>query len=247
VKDWLLRAALIVALAVPAAAGAQHRRAGAHQAAVHRAPAHRAPATRDWTRVVVATPEGGFRMGNPAAATRLVEYGSISCPHCAAFAADGAPTIRDSYVRSGRLSWEYRPYLLFPTDPGLFMLLRCQGAAGFFPSIEQLYATQATWIGRLRSAAPDEIARLRAMTPIAQSAGLMQLIGVDAFFRQRGMTQARIDACLADQASLEALAERTRDARVTQGVPGTPTFFINGQIVPNVFDWAALRPHLPAL
>src|SRR5919112_206229 len=105
--------ALAAALALPAAAPAQPRAAQAQ---------------RDWTRIVVATPQGVFRMGNPAATVRLVEYGSITCPHCAAFEAEGGATLRNQYVRSGRVSWEYRPFMLFPTDPGVFMLLRCQGA-----------------------------------------------------------------------------------------------------------------------
>ncbi|MEA3079375.1 MAG: hypothetical protein QOF05_783, partial [Sphingomonadales bacterium] len=39
----------------------------------------------DWARTVVATPEGGFRMGNPSAKVKLVEYGSLACPHCRHF------------------------------------------------------------------------------------------------------------------------------------------------------------------
>lgn len=231
-KLRFLLAMLAATLAVPAAAPAQRH---------HAAPA----AQRDWTRMVVATPEGGFRMGNPAAAIKLVEYGSITCPHCAAFAAEGVPTVRDSYVRSGRMSWEYRPYMLFPTDPGIFMLLRCQGAAGFFPSIEQLYATQHDWVGRLQAADEAQLTRLRAMPPLARSAAAMHIIGMDDFFRRRGMTQARLDACLADQAGLDRLAAMNQAAGA-RGVQGTPTFFLNGAKLDNVYDWAALQPHLPA-
>lgn len=230
-KLRLLLLALAAALIAPAAASAQHRRP--------------APAHRDWTRVVVATPEGGYRMGNPAASVRLVEYGSISCPHCAAFAADGAPTVEGRLVRSGRMSWEYRPFLLFPTDPGIFMLLRCQGPAGFFPSIAELYATQRDWTGRLRDLSLDEQQRLQTMTATQRIAALTRATGVDQLFRRRGMTAQRIDACLADQAGLRALADSTR--RASAQVQGTPTFLLNGRKLDGVYDWAALQPHLPAL
>jgi len=205
-------------------------------------------ATRDWTRVIVATPEGGVRMGNPDAPVKLVEYASITCPHCAHFAAEGAPTLEGTLVRSGRVSWEYRPYLLFPTDPGIFMLLRCQGAAGFFPTLAELYATQSTWAGRvdayLQSLSAEERERLQAMSVTQRIVALTRASGVDQVFLRRGMTAGRIDACLADQAGLAALAEVTREARDRFEVMGTPGFLLNGRRLDGVYDWAALWPHL---
>ena len=232
-KLRLLVLSLAAALVMPAAASAQHRRP---------APA----AQRDWTRVVVATPEGGYRMGNPNAPVKLVEYGSISCPHCAAFAAEGVPTVQGRLVRSGRLSWEYRPYLLFPTDPGIFLLLRCQGAAGFFPSIDRLYATQATWQAPLRSMTEAQRQELQGLTAQQRIVRLTQMTGVDRFFAQRGMSPARISACLSDQRRLDQLLNWSRVANAQLQVQGTPTFFLNGTKLDNVYDWAALQPHLPA-
>src|SRR5689334_16077273 len=109
-------------------------------------PTINAPNNQDWTQVIQATPEGGYRMGNPDAPVKLVEYASISCPHCAEFTAEGATPLRERYVKSGQVSWEYRPVMLFPTDPGVFLLLRCQGAQPFFRLADQLYATQRDWI-----------------------------------------------------------------------------------------------------
>jgi protein-disulfide isomerase len=68
-----------------------------------------APAARDWTRTVSATPEGGYRVGNPAAAVKLVEYGSLTCNHCATFAKEGMPPLLSRHVRTGRVSYEFRP------------------------------------------------------------------------------------------------------------------------------------------
>src|SRR4051794_34300657 len=60
----------------------------------------------DWARTVVATPAGGFRMGNAAAKVRLVEYGSLACPHCRHFEETGYKPLVDQYVRTGRASYE---------------------------------------------------------------------------------------------------------------------------------------------
>ena len=203
-----------------------------------------AQARRDWTRNVVRTAEGGFRMGNPAAAVKLVEYGSITCPHCAQFSADASVALRSRYVRSGRVSFEYRPYMIFPTDPGAFMLLDCLGPAGFFPAAEQLYAEQATWSARFRSLPQAEVQRIRALPPLAQAAAIARSAGVDRYFRARGMTARQVDSCLADQAGLDRLVEATRRAGAI-GVAGTPTFFINGLSV-GTQDWTRLEPMLAA-
>jgi protein-disulfide isomerase len=202
-----------------------------------------APNNGDWTEVVSQTAEGGFRMGNPDAPVKLVEYASITCPHCGEFAEQGGPALRDQYVRSGQVSWEYRPYLLFPTDPGVFMLLRCQGAAPFFRLTEQLYADQRNWLGRLQALPAEQLQQIDALPPTARSAALVRAGGLDQFFRQRGMPEARMNSCLADEQNLQQLSQITQRATNEEGVTGTPTFFINGARQ-EAGNWAQLEPLL---
>ena len=219
--------AALALLAVPGASAAQRR----------------APAVqRDWSLVAVRTPEGGVRIGNPAAPVKLIEYGSITCPHCAEFSAEAAVPLRTRYIRSGRVSWEYRPYLIFPTDPAIFMLLNCLGPSRFFPAAEQLYATQRTWVGRVQALPNAEFQRLQALPPLQQSAALAHAAGLDPFFRARGLTQPQIDACLANRAGIQRLGEIAQHANQL-GVQGTPTFFINGRSVGSQ-NWARLEPML---
>lgn len=202
-----------------------------------------APNGGDWTQIVAKTPEGGFRMGNPEAPVKLVEYGSLSCPHCAEFEEQGVPTLRDKYVKSGQVSWEFRTYLLFPTDPGVSLLLNCQSQDAFFPSVEQLYKDQRNWIGRLQAMPADQQQALRTMTP-RESAGIVaRAAGLDEFFRQRGMPSAQIQSCLSDPAGLEKVAEIKRKGDEA-GVNGTPSFFINGKIVDRAANWVGLEPAL---
>jgi protein-disulfide isomerase len=202
-----------------------------------------APNNGDWTETVAQTPEGGFRMGNPDAPVKLVEYASITCPHCGEFAAQGVPTLRDVYVRSGQVSWEYRPYLLFPTDPGIFMLLRCQGPAPFFRLTEQLYADQPNWMARLQAVPQEQLQQLDGMPPATRAAALVRAGGLDQFFRQRGMPESRMNSCLADPQNLQQLSQITQRATSEQGVTGTPTFFINGTRQ-EAGNWAQLEPLL---
>jgi protein-disulfide isomerase len=209
------------------------------------APRSRAPvAQRDWSLTAVRTPEGGVRIGNPAAPVKLIEYGSISCPHCAAFSAEAALALRTNYVRTGRVSWEYRPYLIFPTDPGIFMLLNCLPPARVFPAAEQLYATQNDWYERVRALRADQRERLQGLPPLEQAAALVRAAGLDPFFRARGLTAAQVNACLANRAGIDRLTAISRHANEI-GVQGTPIFFVNGRSV-GTLDWARLEPMLTA-
>jgi len=199
----------------------------------------------DWTQVVSETPEGGFRMGNPNAPVKLVEYASLSCPHCAEFEEQGAPTLRDKYVKSGQVSWEFRTFVLFGSDPGVSMLLHCQGATPFFRLSEELYANQAQWGEKLRGVTDDQQTRWQNMGPQAAAADMVRFLGLDEFFRQRGMPQSKIDSCLADPANLKQVGDITQRG-TGEGVTGTPTFFINGKMAPETASWKALQPQLRA-
>lgn len=207
------------------------------------APAQRsAAAQQDWTRTVVRTPEGGVRMGNPNAPVKVVEYGSISCSHCADFSVQSTPTLRSNYIRSGRVSFEYRPYMIFPTDPGVFMLLNCLAPARFFAASEQLYATQAAWFGRLRALPEAQLGQIAALPENQQIAAYVRAAGLDQFFRRQGMTPAQINSCLGNRSGYQRLLDGNAAAQ-RAGVEGTPTFTINGQMV-NTNVWAGIEPLL---
>ncbi|HEY0326666.1 MAG TPA: thioredoxin domain-containing protein [Allosphingosinicella sp.] len=200
-----------------------------------------APNNGDWSQMVQATPEGGYRMGNPDAPVKLVEYASITCPHCAEFTEEASQELRDVYVRSGQVSWEYRPTNLFPSDPGIFMLLRCQGPTPFFTLADQLYATQEQWSAQLRA----QSEQLNAVAPEQRVAAAVRAAGIDQFFRQRGMPAARVESCLADQQGLAQFLETSQRVAQEDNVTGTPTFFINGQVQENVGYWN--HPQTPGL
>jgi len=204
-----------------------------------------APNGGDWTQQVVQTPEGGMRMGNPDAPVKLVEYASLSCPHCAEFEEQGVPTLRDKYVKSGQVSWEFRTFLLFPSDSGVSMLLHCQGATPFFRLSQELYATQRDWGAKLQTLTEQQQQQLQSMSPQQAGAALVSILGLDEFFRQRGMPQSRIDSCLADRAVADKVASITQ-LGTKEGVTGTPTFFINGKQAQETAAWGKLEPQLRA-
>src|SRR3954447_16029928 len=117
--------------------------------------ATKAPPRADWTHVVAASPAGGFVLGNPKAKVKLVEYGSLSCPHCRAFDQDGVPTLLAKYVKPGQVSWEFRNYVRDAADLTAALISRCNGARSFFPLVRGLYKDQPAWFGKARGTPKD--------------------------------------------------------------------------------------------
>ena len=217
-------------LAIPASSPAQHARP--------RAPA----AQRDWTRIAVRTPEGGFRIGNPAAPVKLVEYLSLTCPHCAEFAHQGSAHLLHYYVRTGGVSVEYRNYVLNGYDLAAAFLSRCAQPRAFFDMSHELLLTQPQWMGRMRALTDAQRDELRSVPPLQAMQRMVALLGLDAIAARHGIAPAQQRACLANQAGLDRIGELQRAAEGL-GVTGTPTFFINGRMAP-ANTWAGIEPLL---
>ncbi len=217
-----------VAAAMPAAAAAPAGKA--------------APARADWARTVVATPEGGFRMGNPAARVKLVEYGSLTCGHCANFAKSGMASLVGTYVRSGKVSYEYRSFILNGLDVAATLVARCGGPGRFFPVADKLYATQGQWMGRVTDLTDAQKAQLTALPENRRLGRMAEFAGIPQLAAQHGIATAQSRRCLADQAGLDRLAKMV-EAGQALGVEGTPTFFLDGANI-GTHTWATLEPIL---
>jgi protein-disulfide isomerase len=204
-----------------------------------------APNNGDWAEIATMTDRGSYLLGNPNAPVKLVEYASITCPHCGEFAETATTPLRDRYVRSGQVSWEYRPYMIFPTDPGIFLLLHCLGPQPFFRVAEQLYAEQSTWLARVQALPQEQLQQLDALPPAQKAAALVRAAGLDQFFRQRGLPEARMNTCLADTAALDQLQQISTRGNNEDGVTGTPTFIVNGEKM-QTSDWPDLEARLRA-
>lgn len=210
-------------------------------AAVLAAPASKAQ--RDWTRVVAATPEG-FRMGNPQAPVRVVEYGSLTCVHCAAFADQGAPPLVQDYVKSGRVSFEFRPYVLDPYDMAASLLSRCAAPAAYFGFVDQLFATQWKWTSRFTAMSKAQIAQLTALPESQRFVKIASLAGLDTLAARHGIPAAKAKLCLSDKKGVARLAAIRAAATDKYKIDGTPTFLVNGVPMHRVENWGELEPLL---
>jgi protein-disulfide isomerase len=191
---------------------------------------------------VTETPEGGFRMGNPDAKVKVVEFGSMTCGVCAAFAQEGEPALIEKYVKSGQVSFEFRNFVRDGADLAAALLARCSGPTAFFPLTDQLFASQSEWLGKLQTLSPAQAQQLETLPPGQAAVGLAQAAGLDQFVRVRGIPAAKAQACLADEGMVKRLVDANQSAVKQYQVAGTPTFLINNNVVPESANWKTLEP-----
>lgn len=242
-----IRSIVLAAAAVPLALSLAACGDKAPSAAPSGAPAAKVapPSGKAWSEVVAKTDEGGYRVGNPDAPIKLVEYGALSCSHCAEFAKESADKLLNTYVASGRVSYELRYFMLNAFDVPASLLATCGSPEAVIPLSEQFWAWQPNMFTNLQTAGDAKIQQAATLPPAQRMQAIAQLAGMTEFFAARGISRDQGAACLADTAKADALAKQTETASNKYQVTGTPTFFINDSSV-GTSDWATLEPKLQA-
>lgn len=208
------------------------------------APGPTAPA--DWSTRLAITPQGGILMGNPAAPVKLVEFGSLTCPHCRHFHETGLSVIKGKWLAAGQVSYEYRPFSLNGVDLMAGLLLQCQAAPQAWAFVNRVYARQDELMTPFTQIPEAERTRIQGL-PGDQVGPAMAIAGkLPEFAAAAGIPRARYDACLAAKPGMDRLMAIRGDAVQTHKLQGTPSFLINGQMQADVFDWPALEPLLTA-
>lgn len=225
----------ILALALPAlalaACGGSTSGSGNSTAASAPVAAKAAPAGKQWSETVVKTPDFGYRMGNPDAPIKLVEYGSRACPFCAQFEADGFPLLKAQYIESGKVSYEFRDYPIHGAlDIAPILLGHCVDESAFFPLLEAMMANQQTLLAKEQEVG-QKVQGMQGASPQTIATTFAQDLGYLDFVKQRGVPDAKARACLADPTQLDALTKATAKANADHNVTSTPTFLINNEPV----------------
>jgi protein-disulfide isomerase len=203
------------------------------------------PKGGDWAEMVTATPEGGFLMGNPQAKVKIVEYGSMTCPHCREFDETGVGPLINNYVKTGQVSWEFRNYVRDAFDLAASLVARCNGEKSFFPMTRALYKDQQTWVEKIQAAPQAQLEALQSLPPNRQFLEIGKIAGFQDFAAMRGVPAAKSAECLSNENSVNQLVQMTSDA--TTQYPefqGTPSFVINGEMQKDTATWEVLEPKL---
>lgn len=201
-----------------------------------------APVGQSWVDVVAKTEEGGYRLGNPEAPIKLVEYASHTCGACANFAATGSVALEEKYVPTGVVSYEVRTLIRDPLDMTITVLARCGAPEAFHPRANQAWAALGQFGQTLNANAAAMEAAMTApedqrFVQIAQAAGLID------WFAERGLSRDQAQTCLSDSAAIRALADQSQAQADELDITGTPTFILNGRKL-DVNQWPQLEPLL---
>ena len=155
-------------------------------------------------------------LGKADAPVTIVEYASMTCPHCATFHEKTLPQLKAKYIDAGKVRMIFREFPFDPRAEAGFMLARC-AKDNYFPMVDVLFKQQQNW----------------AAVQNAKDA-LLQIA------KLAGFSQESFEACLTDQKLLEDVrAVRERGAK-DFGVDSTPTFFIDGNRYPGALSIAEL-------
>ena len=172
-----------------------------------------------------ALPE--MSMGDDKAPVTVIEYASMTCPHCAHFQETTFPELKKRYIDTGKVRYIFREFPLDSLAAAAFMLARCASETDkskYFAMIDTMFAQQRTW------------AVEKPIPPLL------------AIAKQAGFTEKSFDACLSNQKVLDGIESIRQRAVKEFKVESTPTFFINGTKLPgalSIEDMAkAIDPYL---
>lgn len=199
----------------------------------------------NWNNTVVET-DAGHLIGNPEAETRLTEYVSYTCSHCANFAMTGDPVLKVAYVHSGKIAVEIRHALRDPVDLTATMLTHCGAPDKFTLNHNAIMYSQQDWMPVLKNATQAQIARWSNPDPAAARRAIASDFGFYKLMEPRGYRITDLDKCLNDNAKAELLINASRSDGQRLGIQGTPSFAINGQLLDHTHSWPALQKQLDA-
>lgn len=201
----------------------------------------------DWTEIVSTTADGGYLIGNPRAPVKVVEYASLTCPHCRAFHLQAMQELSRDYIASGGVAYEFRNFILNGADLAASMLARCGDPQDFFPRVNQFFEKQQEWSQQFASISANDQKRVEAQPEALQLASYAKLGGLEAFVQPLGVPASRFSQCLGDKTSLEGLMKMREEAVTKYQVSGTPFFLLNGQPLEGTYSWSELKLKLDAL
>jgi protein-disulfide isomerase len=147
-------------------------------------------------------------LGDPNAPVTIIEYASLTCPHCADFHEHTLPQLKETWIKEGRARLVYRDYPLDRVALTAAMVAHCfEGERAYFAFVGLLFQQQRRW-----ALAEDPVKELSALAKIG------------------GMGDERFNECLKDEALVDRILERVKDAQDRYKIRATPSFVIGGQV-----------------
>ena len=149
---------------------------------------------------------GDMALGAKDAPVTIVEYASMTCPHCANFHMGPFKELKAKYIDTGKVRMIFREFPFDPVALQASMLARCAGEKRYFGMLNVLFKSQMKW---------------------AKAANPQQALGTIA--RLGGFTEARFQTCMRDQKLADMILQTRLDGNKKFEVESTPSFIVNGE------------------
>lgn len=145
-------------------------------------------------------------LGDPDAPVTIIEYASLTCPHCAQFHNEVLPELKERYIAPGKVRLIYRDFPLDQMALAAAALAHCAGPDRYFSMLDVLFETQSNW-----ARADDPIAALKRLGKLG------------------GLTEEEMQACLADEELTDGILRTRLAGQDEYDIGSTPTFVIDGK------------------
>ena len=150
---------------------------------------------------------GDVVLGDPDASLTVVEYASLTCPHCASFHINTWPQVKEAYVDTGKIKFILREVYFDKEGLWASMTARCGGEKGYYPMMDTFLKQQRTW------------------TRAENIGEAIQQVG-----RRAGLSNDQLSACLADREYAKTLLEAYQTNAAVDEIRSTPSFIIDGEL-----------------
>ncbi len=203
------------------------------------------PAMADWSKTVIATPGGGFQMGNPNAKVHVLEFGSLTCPACRQFNAIEKPKLIAKYIKAGKVKFEFRSFLLHGAPDYMASLMTyCLPVNKHFVWTDVVFNQVNEWTSGFSKITKDDENAAQALSKGGKAQDALVFLankgGFGDFWRKQGVPKATYDRCMNDPTNFNKLASVYKEATGKYKVSGTPTFYVNGKIVESALKFEDL-------
>lgn len=159
-----------------------------------------------------------YILGDRDAPITIIEYSSLTCPHCANFHKDTLPEIKANWIDTGKARIVYRHFPLDGLALRAAMVSNCIDGERHFTFLDALFHGQKLW-----AQASDPV---KALSQVAALAGL---------------NGERFQACIDDESQANAILERRKHGEATYSIGSTPTFIVNGRKVEGALGYEAFN------
>lgn len=162
-------------------------------------------------------------LGDPQAPVTIIEYSSLTCPHCAAFHRETFPRINETYINSGKVRLIYRDFPLDRLALAAAVIAHCVDPARHFGFVEMLYRDQDAW-----AHSRDPLAELKIRAQLA------------------GVSEPAFNACLENKPLIAAIQERAQEGQQQYGIDSTPSFIVSGNKIAGEHSFEAFSEAIDA-